>query len=730
MKRSLLSFALALAICLGLLPSARAAGGGACGINVGWSYAAGVLTISGSGPMDDFSSGSAPWYPMRGDIQSIQVGGGVTHIGAYAFLDCLGVASVQLADSVASIGDSAFAACGTSGLRITLPRGLTTVGRNAFLGCNMGSVTIPTGVSAIEESAFSRCVSLTQAAIPGTVTRIAPYAFDGCASLTSVSLPAGVSLGDGAFRGLPASAVVTYGGTQDQWDAIGAARNTTTAELVFGVGAGSAPKVQCQGSAPRPSASLVLDGRLGSDGVVEINAGNPKLSAAVTAPVGAKLNSWELRLYTQSGSLLAAVTESRTGVITQSPAALSITLWKTPNGPSVVYSDFSLDLGAEYGYSFSAVVDGESLTTERGRFRLGPALRTYTVEFCNPINMTYSKSIQVVNGQTYGKLPTPAAMPGKTFAGWYTAGGERITESTVVRLTQNQTLFARWSEDAPITLTHASVPGNGGVVELSAQNPQLTATLSAPVGKRLTRWEVNIYQSNGTFVGRVEGSGGGVMGSASAPLALTLWTVAGAPKPGQSVDYGSFQLTIGTVYDYEFTAVVEGVSCTSSRARFRLAAPGQTTTTPAGGMAYTSTQIVMVDGKAMQFQMYALKDARGNDTNYIKLRDLAYVLNGTRAQFDVTWNGAVNVETGRAYRVTGEEMRTPFSGNRAYEMALSATNVNGSPVNLTAILLKDDSGGGYTYYQLRDLGRALGFNVGWEAGRGIFVETDKPYAGQ
>ena len=40
---------------------------------------------------------------------------------------------------------------------------------------------------------------------------------------------------------------------------------------------------------------------------------------------------------------------------------------------------------------------------------------------------------------------------------------------------------------------------------------------------------------------------------------------------------------------------------------------------------------VTVDGKAAEFQMYALVDANGNGTNYIKLRDMAQVLNGTKA---------------------------------------------------------------------------------------------------
>ena len=71
----------------------------------------------------------------------------------------------------------------------------------------------------------------------------------------------------------------------------------------------------------------------------------------------------------------------------------------------------------------------------------------------------------------------------------------------------------------------------------------------------------------------------------------------------------------------------------------------------AGGTAYASTQAVEVDGKKIEFQMYALKDASGNGTNYVKLRDVAHVLNGTGAQFSVGYDNAsksIAVTTGAA----------------------------------------------------------------------------------
>lgn len=151
---------------------------------------------------------------------------------------------------------------------------------------------------------------------------------------------------------------------------------------------------------------------------------------------------------------------------------------------------------------------------------------------------------------------------------------------------------------------------------------------------------------------------------------------------------------------------------------------------PAAGTAYPATQTVDLDGKKVSFQMYALKDQNGNPTNYVKVRDLALALNGTKAQFSVDWNGAVNLVAGTAYKANGSENKTPFSGERAYTVPQNPTSVNGATSDLTAIFLVDDAGGGYTYYQLRDLGRKLGFNVDWSPEKGVFIETNKPYSGK
>lgn len=143
----------------------------------------------------------------------------------------------------------------------------------------------------------------------------------------------------------------------------------------------------------------------------------------------------------------------------------------------------------------------------------------------------------------------------------------------------------------------------------------------------------------------------------------------------------------------------------------------------AANTAYPSTQTVEVDGKAIEFQCYALKDAAGNLTNYVKLRDVADALNGSAAQFEVGYYGTVNIATGWAYTPNGSEGSTPFSGQRECLPTTQKVNIDGKLTNLEAFTLTDDAGGGYTYYKLRDLGEAIGFKVDWTAERGIFIET-------
>ena len=109
--------------------------------------------------------------------------------------------------------------------------------------------------------------------------------------------------------------------------------------------------------------------------------------------------------------------------------------------------------------------------------------------------------------------------------------------------------------------------------------------------------------------------------------------------------------------------------------------------------------------------------------NYFKIRDLAAMLNGTEKQFAVGYDGSVQVTTGQPYEAVGGELAGAAEGSFTAEPTNDAIYIDGVKADLIAYKIE-----GNNFFRLRDLGRALDFYVGWTAERGVFIETDKPYA--
>lgn len=105
-----------------------------------------------------------------------------------------------MSENVTSIGSEAFRYCQELS-SINMPNSLTSIGKLAFSGCNLTSVTIPSSVTVIGESAFSGNVNLSSLVIGGNVLTIGGWSFQNCRSLTSVIIPNNVaSIGPGAFH--------------------------------------------------------------------------------------------------------------------------------------------------------------------------------------------------------------------------------------------------------------------------------------------------------------------------------------------------------------------------------------------------------------------------------------------------------------------------------------------------------------------------------------------------
>ena len=172
----------------------------------------------------------------------------ITEINMYAFYNCYSLASIEISNSVTSIGTDAFYGTawydnqpdgvvyagkvlykykgtmpantsivvkeGTLGIAgkafsschgltsIEISNSVTSIGAGAFEYCSgLTNVVIGNSVTSIGSGAFYNCSGLASVTIPNSVTTIGSDAFYGCSGLTSIVIPNSVtSIGSGAFK--------------------------------------------------------------------------------------------------------------------------------------------------------------------------------------------------------------------------------------------------------------------------------------------------------------------------------------------------------------------------------------------------------------------------------------------------------------------------------------------------------------------------------------------------
>lgn len=198
MRKKLFTFLLAMAS----VGTAFAANG-TCGANLTWNLTDGVMTISGTGTMTNYAQPShTPWYNYRSSISSIVIEDGATSIGNNAFSGCNYLSSVTIPNSVVQMGWSCFQECRCL-TSVTIPNSVTNIGSWAFGDCYyLTSVTIGNSVIYINTAAFANCYDLISVEIPNSVTYIGDNAFADCENLTSATIGNSVTnIGTYAFSG-------------------------------------------------------------------------------------------------------------------------------------------------------------------------------------------------------------------------------------------------------------------------------------------------------------------------------------------------------------------------------------------------------------------------------------------------------------------------------------------------------------------------------------------------
>lgn len=217
---------------------------------VEWVLDSGVLTISGTGRVPDYSSTQAtPW--AKAQVSSVQIGEGITYVGSCAFSGCASLTAVSLPASLQGIGANAFRDCGSS-LRYTYAGTLAQWGDISFAAADdptaSGVVLYESGkymngtcgdaMWKLQSDGTLRISGTGAAKAPtaGTgwaaedvqslvveegITEIGGSLFRGCGAMKTAALPRSLqTVGANAFSGCNALTTIRYSGKQEQWDVV------------------------------------------------------------------------------------------------------------------------------------------------------------------------------------------------------------------------------------------------------------------------------------------------------------------------------------------------------------------------------------------------------------------------------------------------------------------------------------------------------------------------------
>lgn len=424
------------------------------------------LTISGTGAVGDFGTSwsfGRPWHfeliknniavpDIRPSITAIEIGDGITEIGAHTFEAYQNVTSIVIPDSVTKIGEKAFNYC-TGATSITLGSGLKEIGKTAFSDCDaLTTISFPDKLETIGESAFSGCDKLSgDLVIPDSVKTIGGSAFANDTKLTG-TLTIGnsvVSIGNSAFSGCKFTGTLSI---PDSVTSIGhsAFTNCKFAKLSLGNGL-----------------TEIGESALNTSGTY---SGHLSIPDSVTTIGKTAFNGLQF----SSISLGKAVSKIGQSAFENCTSIHSLDI--TAVSSSVTYGDSA----------FHSLRNPNTIyvNSDSQKSAIAAAITDGRTAFAITNGGTFQVTTQFIEGQ----LATPVK-DGCIFDGWYT--DEACTQNFTDTPTANSTYYAKWEEAA------ASVNGVGyttlGAAITAAQDgntimllKDVTENVTIPEGKERT----------------------------------------------------------------------------------------------------------------------------------------------------------------------------------------------------------------------------------------------------
>ena len=133
-------------------------------------------------------------------LATVNLGSGVTSVGAGAFRGCTALTSVTIPSQVASLGSYCFASSGLTSLPNGINRADISLSDHVFASSKISSVDI-SAWTIVPNGCFQECSLLSSVTLGNSLTTIAQYAFYICPALTSITIPASVTaMGQNCFQ--------------------------------------------------------------------------------------------------------------------------------------------------------------------------------------------------------------------------------------------------------------------------------------------------------------------------------------------------------------------------------------------------------------------------------------------------------------------------------------------------------------------------------------------------
>ena len=452
MKMRVFTIAMAAVLILALLPITALAADYSDGIYEYTVLTDGTLSITKYN-----GSGGDVTIPSSYDPGSGAIA--VTAIGNISFVGSA-VTSVTVPSGVTSIEDSAFAGC-TSLKSVTLSEGLNKIGGMVFVGCSaLETINIPACVTTIAPQVFRDCDSLKNVTLSDGLTVLGSEMFNRCTALESITIPSSVnSFGDSVFYYCTNLKNVTL---SNGLDTIGRSIFIGCASLESITIPSSISSIPNAAFANSGLKSVTIPDTVTSMGIYVFN----NCASLNSITIGSGLTALPEDTFSYCTSLTSVTVPSNITLIDDDVFEGSTSLQRVViAGKSVSFGEYtflSTDIASDGIYGFS----GSSVETYAGNNGIPfHALTEVTYDSRGGSDVPYDYVIS--QGDTVD-APDAPTLSGHVFCGWYpTAACDTTAVTFPYAVNADTTLYAKWTE---LTLSSSVASGKiytGGRITLT-----------------------------------------------------------------------------------------------------------------------------------------------------------------------------------------------------------------------------------------------------------------------